>query len=86
MNKVESITAEEDGEKVYLKIIEDDGTETEIESVIQPSGTFRFSYHHPEIGKKVPYSGTFLTKNTIITYPILGLGVLTKKPIPIKRR
>ena len=76
-------TLDENSNKIILEITHNDKTDV-IESTIKASGIFKFSYHHYELKKPDTYYGVFLSNNKFIIYPILGVGVISDKPITIE--
>jgi len=78
--------------KTELNITASPGTEEEtlditinqetITCKVYQSGTVKFSYVHPDIGKSMKYEGIIEGTNLYL-YPMVGTGVLTTRPVAI---
>ena len=79
-----NVTAKYKNETIYLTL-EHDGKKEEISAKVLGSGSFRFSYHHPELKEIDSYQGIFISDTKFIIYPILGIGVISKDPIEIEK-
>lgn len=73
----------EETDEIKLHLTHNGETE-EIISKIRPNGSFRFSYHHPELDEPEQYTGLFKTKSRFYIFPSFGKGVISNKSILIE--
>jgi|AntRauTorckE6833_2_1112554.scaffolds.fasta_scaffold00137_13 hypothetical protein len=70
-------------EEILLKIKDPEGNEEEITATVRHNSSLRFSYKYPGIKKKMSYQG-HVEGDKLYLYPIIGVGVLSEKPLSIK--
>lgn len=83
--KIKKITAKKVDDDAYLQVLIEDnsGKKIEAKSKILAGGRIKFTIRHPVLKKKFPYDG-LIEGSYLYLYPLIGVGVLTDKPIPIK--
>lgn len=82
---IKNVTAKKVDDGTYLEVHIEDSTGKVIEarSKVLAGGRIKFSITHPVLKKKFPYDG-LIEGSYLYLYPLIGVGVLTNKPIPIK--
>lgn len=80
---IESINAVfyEDDRDIEISITDTSGDVQSQRSSVTKSGTFRFSYKHPEDNKKHSYQGILHSDSKLMIFPIVGIAVISDKQI-----
>lgn len=83
MPKIKKVSAsnKEDG-YIEIKVEDKKGNVQKVDSKVFSDGRVRFSLTHPELNKKLPYDG-IVEGSYLYLYPLIGVGILTDKPIRI---
>ncbi len=76
------ITYDETEGTVEVIIIENEDKKDVFNLSLTKNGTFRFSYVHPEDSTKYRYKG-YIHDGKVMIYPIIGDGVISRKPIKL---
>lgn len=76
-------TYDDDNDTITLELSHNKDTEV-IEASVRSSGTFRFSYHHPELDEPDSYQGMFISDTKFVIYPMFGIGIISKEPISLE--
>lgn len=77
-----SATSKEDN-YIEIKVEDVKGNVHTVDSKVFSDGRVRFSLVHPELEKKMPYDG-IVEGSYLYLYPLIGVGILSDKPIRIK--